>query len=89
MKKTIAAIALAAGLLAGLSTSAQAFWYGGYGGGGVRVYVGPGYGYYPHYYGGPYYYRPYYRSYYGSGCRWIAGHYNYNGYWIPGHRACW
>ncbi len=91
MKKSLAIIALAFGMIAG-STSASAWWYGGYG---TRVYVGPGYnhGYYGHrYWGGPYYYRPYYRTYYRgyyNGCRWLPGHYDYYGYWIPGHRACW
>lgn len=86
MKKLLAVAAIALGL-SSITTSAQA-WHGG----GVRVYVGPGYhwGYGPrYYYGGPYYYRPYYRTYYRGGCRWIPGHYNYYGYWIPGRRVCW
>jgi len=81
--------------------AAQAYWHHG---GGVNVYVGPGY-----YNSGPEYYAPHgsrcrfvpahwahgywhpSRSVCGyeqSHCGWVPGHWEY-GVWHPGRRACW
>ena len=41
---------------------------------------------------GPSYPNYYNQGYYSGGyvqCRWIRGHWDNYGYWVPGHRACW
>lgn len=48
-----------------------------YGGGYYNSYPYQGGGYYRYYR-----YRP-------VQCRWVRGHYDYYGYWIPSHRVCW